>query len=528
AGIFSQVILGYQDFEWWLYLKIMFGLQFADYLLFALLALVVHVVINQKYIAHLVAIMAFVFIAMASLFGIEHNLLIYGASPGWTYTDMRGFGSSLEPWFWFKGYWAAWALLLAVGARLLWVQGRESGLRVRLQLGHRRLKGATTYTAAAALALILGLGGYIFYNTNVLNQYLTASEKKERAAMYERRYKQFAKTPQPGLARTKLHVEIYPERQEAEILGTYHLVNRSALLIDSIHIATVPGVETGALTFDRAAVQVLSDRDVHYRIYALKKPLQPGDSLRLNFKVYLKPHGFGENGVDPNVLKNGTYFTNGHLPSIGYQQNRELINAGDRREFKLTPRPVMTSLYNVEARQTRGGGAATFEAVIGTSNNQTAVSPGALRRTWTKKARRYFHYVTDNPIGGEWGIFSAEYGIYKAQWKDAAGNGKTVQIRIFHQPEHTTHLDGMVRSIRASLDYYSREFGPYAYNHLTLVERPGTGTGLHADASMISYAEGFPLWQPKKAGSPDIPFAVVAHEMAHQWTVPYANVEGAP
>jgi ABC-type transport system involved in multi-copper enzyme maturation permease subunit len=82
AGMLAQVILGYQDFEIGLYLKILFGLQLPEYLLFAVLAFVVHVLVDQKYIGHLVAIIAYVFIALASMFGIEHNLLIYGAGPG--------------------------------------------------------------------------------------------------------------------------------------------------------------------------------------------------------------------------------------------------------------------------------------------------------------------------------------------------------------------------------------------------------------------------------------------------------------
>jgi hypothetical protein len=46
---------------------------------------------------------------------------------------------------------------------------------------------------------------------------------------------------------------------------------------------------------------------------------------------------------------------------------------------------------------------------------------------------------------------------------------------------------------------------------------------------MITYEEGFSHWNPKDdPGSLDLPFAIVAHEMAHQWTVPYAFVEGAP
>ena len=109
------------------------------------------------------------------------------------------------------------------------------------------------------------------------------------------------------------------------------------------------------------------------------------------------------------------------------------------------------------------------------------------------------------------------------RWNDVA-------IRIFHHPRHTANLDRMVRSIRASLDYYTRQFGPYPYGHLTVVENPGApGEGMHADASLISYGQGFSDWMPKDDGaSLDLPFAIVAHETAHQWTVPYAFVEGAP
>jgi ABC-2 type transport system permease protein len=535
AGMLAQVMLGYQHFEIGLYLKILFGLQLPEYLLFALLALVVHVLIDQKYIGHLVAIGAYVFIALSSMFGIEHNLLIYGAGPGWSYTEMRGFGPSLGPWLWFKLYWAAWALLLAVLARLLWVRGKESGLGVRLQLARRRFTRATVWTAAAAVGLILALGGFIFYNTNVLNKYLTASEITERRAEYERRYGRYAGIPQPRLTATNLHIEIYPERREVEIRGSYRLVNRGAVAIDSIHVATVPGVETGAMAFDRTAALVVADEDRGHRIYSLKRPLQPGDSLRLDFQVHIEPHGFRESGVDPSVVANGTFFTNRDwLPAIGYQRDRELMSAADRRAHGLAPRPLIPSLYDVKARKDRGSGVA-FEAVVGTDEDQVAVAPGALRRTWTEGGRRYFRYSTDGPIGSEWAFSSADYAVLEARWKNPAlwknpaGTEQDVAIRIFHDPRHTRNLDRMVRSIRASLDYYTRQFGPYPYSHISVVERPGEGTGMHAEASMLTYTEGVSLWNPKDdPRSLDLPFAVTAHEMAHQWTVPYANVEGAP
>jgi len=528
AGMVAQMIQGYQNFETGLYLKILFGLQLPEYLLFALLALVLHVLVDQKYVGHLVAIIAYVFIALASMFGIEHDLLIYGAGPRWSYTEMRGFGPSFEPWLWFKLYWAAWALLLAVVARLLWVRGRERGIGVRFRSARRRFTRPTAIVAATAAALVFTLGGFIFYNTNVLNQYLNASEIVGRRAEYERRYGRYAGIPQPRLTGTNLHVEIHPERRAVEIRGSYRLVNRSAEAIDSIHVATVPTVETGAVAFDRPAAPVIADEELGHRAYALEKPLLPGDALRLDFRVHVEPHGFRESGVDASVATNGTFFTNGWLPAIGYQRGRELTSASDRREHGLAPRPLIPSLYDVEARKDRGGGI-EFEAVVGTHEDQIAVAPGALRRTWTEGGRRYFHYSTDAPIGNEYAFFSAHYAVHEARWNDPAGAGQAVSIRIFHHPGHTAHLDRMVRSIQASLDYYTRQFGPYRYGHISVVERPGDGTGIHADATMLTYAEGFSLWNPKDdAGSLDFPFAVVAHEMAHQWTVPYANVEGAP
>ncbi|HSF43377.1 MAG TPA: hypothetical protein VLT87_26490 [Thermoanaerobaculia bacterium] len=531
AGMLAQGMMGHQDFEIGLYLKILFGLQLPEYLLFALLALVIHGLVDQKYIGHLVAVLAYVFIALSSLFGIEHNLLVYGAGPRWSYTEMSGFGPSLGPWLWFKLYWAAWALLLAVAARLLWVRGRESGLGVRLQLARRRFTRPTAWTAAAAVGLILTLGGFIFYNTNVLNEYLTASDIAERRAEYERRYGQYARVPQPRIAGTNLHVEIYPERREMDIRGSHRLVNRSAVAIDSIHVATVRGVETGAVAFDRTARLVAGDDDRGHRIYALERPLRPGDSLRLDFEVHGKPHGFRESGADASVVANGTFFTNRDwLPAIGYQQDRELTSAADRRAHGLAPRPLIASLYDVEAPKDRGE-LITFEAVIGTDEDQIAVAPGALRRTWTEKGRRYFRYATDAPIGTEHFFFSADYAVHEARWKDPAGSGQDVAIRIFHDPRHTANLDRMVRSIRASLDYYTEQFGPYQYSHVSFVEHPGDGdgAGIHAVPSMLIWEEGFAFWNPKdEPGSLDHPFAVVAHEMAHQWTVPYANVEGAP
>ena len=102
-------------------------------------------------------------------------------------------------------------------------------------------------------------------------------------------------------------------------------------------------------------------------------------------------------------------------------------------------------------------------------------------------------------------------------------------IRIFHDPGHTRTSIAWFEASRPPSTTTRRQFGPYPYSHISVVERPGNGTGMHADASMLTFTEGTALWNPgDDPASLDLPFAVMAHEMAHQWTVPYAHVEGAP
>jgi ABC-type transport system involved in multi-copper enzyme maturation permease subunit len=537
AGLLGQIRMGYFGFEIGLYLRILFGIQLIDYLLFALLVFVVHAVVSQKQIGYLVALLAYGFIAFASRLGIEHKLLVYASDPGWTYSDMRGFGASLGPWLWFKLYWAAWALLLAVAARLLWVRGTERSVRSRLQLAHRRFTRPVASVAVTTAMLTLSLGGFIFYNTNVLHAYVASADRIKRSAEYERRYRRYFGIPQPRLTATTLRVEIYPERREAEIRGTYRLVNDTAATIESIHLATSPQTDTRAVSFDRRIAHVLDDKELGYRIYALEQPLRPGETLQLTFDVHFVSQGFRNSGADASVVANGTYFTNlNWLPAIGYQPNRELNAAGVRRQFGLAPRPALPSLDDVEARRIRvGGDPITFEAIVGTSRgtsgDQIAVAPGVLRRTWTEGGRRYFHYVTDVPINNQYGLFSARYALHEEQWKPSTGSGQTVAIQIFHDPRHEGNLTRMVRAVRASLRYHTERFGPYRHSYIKLIENPTRGLGVQTEAATVEYGERFSSLNPGDGPQDvDVVFAVVAHAVAREWwgmQVAPADVEGA-
>ena len=539
ACILVQARLGYYNFEVGLYLRILLGLLLAEHLLFALLAFAVHVLVNQKYVGHMIALMAYAFTTFGPAIGVEHHLLVFGSDPGWEYTDLRGFGSTVDAWAWFKLYWAAWALLLAVAAKLFWVRGREQGLGSRLRSARQRLTRPTVGVATAAVTVVGVGGGFAFYNTNVLNAYETDADRTARSVEYERRYARFDGVPQPQLTGTSLRVEIYPERREVELRGSYRLVNNSGAPIDSLHLAPKSDVETGPAELDRPSTLALDDTALRHRIYVLRTPLLPGDSMRLGFTVRFRPRGFTNDAPDPSVTRSATYFAgNAWIPAIGYQRGRELVGTGDRRRHGLAPRAALRSLDDVAARRDmRGSERVAFEAVLGTDAGQLAVAPGALRRTWTARGRRYFHYVTDVPIPNDFAIYSAAYAVHEATWRapsthSGRASGQEVTIQILHHPRHDANLDRMVQGVKASLDYFTSRFGPYPHRQLRFVEQPGRGSSLHSAPVNVSYDEGFAIFNPSSDSRQlDFPFAVVAHEVAHEWwghQLFPARVEGAP
>lgn len=75
----------------------------------------------------------------------------------------------------------------------------------------------------------------------------------------------------------------------------------------------------------------------------------------------------------------------------------------------------------------------------------------------------------------------------------------------------------MIRGLKASLDYYTREFGPYPFDHVRIVEFPRYANFARALPGVIPYSEGNNFITRVDEGEFDRPLFVVAHEMAHQW-----------
>src|SRR6185437_8683175 len=281
TGLGIQTAKGYHHYELALYLHWLFGIDLVDYWLVCVLALTVHSLVNQKYLAHFVIIVYFIAISFSSPLGFEHSIYKYAANGNFTYSDMNGFGTFLVRMRFFQAYWAAAALLLAVAAYLFWQRGTTSGWRSRIAAARERftVRVATT-TALGALAMA-SLGGFIFYNTNVLNPYVTSHDRETRQADYEKRYKALESRPQPKITAVSITVDLYPSEQRVRMKGRYTLENRTSQPVDTIHLTFLRGDQLviHELQFSTPATLVTDDMKIGLRSYALASPLQPNASV---------------------------------------------------------------------------------------------------------------------------------------------------------------------------------------------------------------------------------------------------------
>lgn len=550
GGILIQALQGYYRFEIGLYVRILFGLKLVDYVIFAVLAMVIQVLVNHKHLGYMVLLLSFLAVLTLRMLGIvDHHLLLYGTDPGWTYSDMNGFGPFIRPWAWFKLYWAAWALLLAVVAALFWVRGREPGVRHRLARARERFSGSLAGAAGLGVVLIVVLGGFVFYNTNILNEYRPARDAGLPQAEYEKRYKRFEAAPQPTIISAKLRYEIYPDEPAVDIRGTYRLVNQTQAAIDSVHVMFIdPDIEARSISLDRGARPVVVDHETGYRIYSLQRALQPGDSLQLTFEVSFRPRGFTNSGSQTKVGSSGAVFDRSWLPVIGYQPAYELTGEEARRRFGLEPQPRAPGPDVSQARQyrweLRNEDLVQVDAVVGTAADQTVIMPATLLRSWAENGRRYFHYETGPTLFGA-NVISGKYEVLEDRWIPRTSTARStaqlarherrdtmrvsaaqgVALRIFHHPAHDSNLDRTMEGMKASLDYYTEHFGPYPYGDLSIVEIPRYGGFGHALAHTITFTEDYFLSRVKE-GEVDQPFYGTAHEVAHQWWG--GQVRGAP
>ena len=529
SGIIVQISSGYYNFEIILYLRRLFGIDLLSYVYLCILAITIQVLVNNKYLGHFIMVIYYLIFFSMGNFGFEHNLYRLFRNPGMTYSDMNGYGHYVTRFIWFNIYWAALAILFAVVTNLFWIRGVDTAFKSRKRMLRHRINPPIKWISAGALIVFIFAGGCIFYNTNILNGYETRKGREEIKVSYENQYKKYESIPQPRLLASFVNVDIFPKKRSVFIKGSYILKNKTESNINSVHFMLIPEIKVNSVKFEGIEDSVLIDKKIGYHIYNLKKPLRPSEKIRMEYDIEYILKGF-KNGIQNNeIVYNGTFFDNvnsNYFPHIGYDPKKELHSNDLRKKYKLKPKETMADVNDIKARKnlpySNDSDWIDFEAIVSTSKDQIAVAPGRVQREWVEGERRYFHYKTDSKIVNFYSFNSGVYQIKHDLWND-------VSIDIFYHKGHEYNIDSMIKSIKRSLDYYTKNFSPYQHKQVKIIEYPRYNDSAFSYPNTIPYSEdaGFII----KVGTKNIDnaFFVTAHEVAHQWwghQVVGGNVQG--
>jgi ABC-2 type transport system permease protein len=517
AGMAYQTAMGFYRYEPLLYVQILFGVEGPYFLFLAVLALVVHAVLANKYVGHAVMVVFYLFGLFQDRLGLEHTLFKYGDHPQVTYSDMNGFGHFIRPMVYYDLYWAGVAAILAVLGALMWTRGTETSVRHRLVIARARLSRPAALVAVAGLALSAAAGGVIVHNTLILHTYRTAKADEALQADYEKKYKRLENAPQPRITDVVVDFDISPETETLEARGTYTLENKTGGSIDTVYVQ-LPGEQpVKKLSVGDAAQPVAQDLVHGFYTYKLPRPMAPGEKLPLSFDLVFHDVGFKEKGNRTDLAENGTFFNSGNLPHLGYEADAELVKDNVRKKYDLAPRERMKDLHDPSGLANNlistDADWVTFESTVSTSPDQIAIVPGYLDREWTENGRRYFHYKMDAKILDFYSVLSGRYEVRRDTW-----NG--VSLEVYHHPSHTYDVGEMIRGMKESLAYASASFGPYQHRQARIIEFPRYETFAQSFPNTIPYSESIGFIakvDPDKPDDVDYPVFVTAHEIGHQW-----------
>lgn len=515
AAIAIQALKGFFEFQIPEYLLWYVLPQSVDYIMVAVLAVFFQVLSPHKFVGWGLMVLYLVTTITFANLGFQHNLYNYGGSPGVPLSDMNGMGKFWIGAWWFRLYWSAFAVILLVLGYALWRRGTESRLWPRLRRLPRRLTGKAGLTFAAAALVFVGAGGFIYYNTNVLNTYRTNIDNEKWQADYEKALIGYADTPRPKIVSMILKVDIYPDEPRLTTRGSYVVENRTNQPLKEIHVGFDRDLKVSALNI-QGGRSIRTYDDFNYRIFALDTPMLPGERRTITFTTERAQRGFRNNGAETRVVPNGTFVNNAEFaPFLGMERSGLLQDRAKRRKYGLPVEQRMPKLGDAPSRQfnylRHDADFATADITISTVADQTPIAPGYKVSDVTRDGRRTARFVTEAPVLPFFSVQSARYEVSRETYKG-------IDIAVYYDARHPWNVERMKTGAKASLDYFQANFSPYQFRQLRFLEFPAYADFAQAFANTMPWSEnlGFiaDYSDPSKI---DLVTYIGAHEIGHQW-----------
>ncbi|WP_020529066.1 M1 family aminopeptidase [Flexithrix dorotheae] len=504
-----QLVKGYDEFELFQYLS-MFYFQGFGFVFYTSLAFFIQSLSPNKYAGMIITglIIALFGSPLTSLIGIDHPLLKIGRLPTVELSNMAGYGDFSYPFHFFALYWTSVGLILALLSFKVWQRGTTNQLKFKMkQLWFAKTPLLNVFLGISGL-VFTGMGSLIYYNTNVLNDYQTRSEKLDFQEGYEKKFKRYETLQRLAKNDLKTQMDIYPEKGKYVFQGKYILENISDRPIDTILISEREKITSIAI---ENAQLIEHDSIFNTFLYAFNSPISPNQKVAFSFKIDKKKKGFE---IDKTLTRNGSFILlQDFEPVLGYRKSLEIKDRFEREKRGLPARlEEPKSDEHMLFDQSRNYKKVNFETLVSTSTDQVAIAPGDLIDKWSSNGRNYFQYKTPVRIVPIIGYESARYARQTKEYK-----GILIE-QCFH-PTHDENIARIFQSSEWALDYCIKNFGKYPFEQVRVVEIPNYWPfGGHAQPGTITMVEdNLYLIDNSNPGGFDLVAKRTIHEVAHQW-----------
>lgn len=453
-----------------------------------------------------------------------HPLMNYGSVNPGGLSEMSGY-ADLSNFKAFGIYWGALALILAVFSIWLYRRGLQNGLLSRL----RRIVSAITIPTAGLAAI--GLAGFIGMGVSIHGsyadgEYRNKTQSEKRLVAFEKLVKPHEDDPQPSITAVKADVQFYPDKREAVISGQLTLTNPHDDPLEQFYLQSAVGHEEDIRRMDvRGATRITEGElaeglnEYNVNIFRFDTPLAPEAKTVVDFESYFHPPKLGDGSV---VVDNGTFVNNAQvMPQIGIPFNY-MQDPDKRRKYGLPEREEMAARTDEKARNKNFFDAYShyvdFEATVCTDADQIGIAPGELLRTYEQDNRSCRDYKAVRPIANFFSFLSGDYIVARDEW--TAPDGTIIPLEIFHYASHDYNVPLMLEAMKDSFKTFTREFGPYQYSQLRIVEFPYRSFA-QSFAGTVPFSENIGFMRdpgdPEDNKSVDLATYVTMHEIGHQW-----------
>ncbi|MFN0118974.1 MAG: hypothetical protein ACKV2V_00570, partial [Blastocatellia bacterium] len=326
-----QLAAGQTRFEPGLYLQSAFIYNGFYYGMLCILAVIIQAISPHKWPGLLLTLGVYIGLLSLGPLGYDHPLYSFSI-PYAPYSDMNGYGHFTRLVFAQIAYWAAFCVLLLIAGHLLYPRGNYSSVSERLCEARARFGAGVKLTASLAAIVFVGFGGWIYYNTNILNEYLTPNAQLQRRADYEKAWGHYDNAPAPSYDSINLAIDLFPAERRMESRGSAMLGNHKQTPINEFVVSVNPVLRVNQLAIENARL-AQSDTAQGFYLFRLNASLASRATLKMTWSLTRENAGFVAADPDNELVANGTYLdTMGVMPVPGYDSGRRITDNAERRK----------------------------------------------------------------------------------------------------------------------------------------------------------------------------------------------------